>query len=464
MPLAAHHEPTFARVIQTRVMALGVGFRLWLASGALVGLAFACSSGKNRDFAEASESTGGAGAGTAPSAAGGAPSDAGGAPAEVKEPGGAGMPNAGSTNAAAGESGVGGCSTSACDSPDPGVDDCSPNPCKNGGVCSDVGDGFSCECTDGFAGAECREKALEGLPLLPSAASCNVNALNGNGRVAVGDCQVNGLRTAFWWKPSIGTKALSTGEESSATALTSDGTFVVGYARSSPGDARGVSWLNGAGSTGYSGLSYAGMAVTCNATAVSDDGKLVAGGSESSNGSPRGVRWVDHVVELLGSGHGEIYAKAMSGDGKVIVGYGYDPDAALKWTPETGLVDLPLPDGEDRGQAFGVSHDGTVIVGNSGSQALRWVSGGAPEALGIVGIARAASESGDVIVGNSGGEAMVWDKARGARILSDVLFELGADLTGWTLSEAVAVSADGRVVAGNGSRAGVEQAWLARLP
>lgn len=115
-------------------------------------------------------------------------------------------------------------------------------------------------------------------------------------------------------------------------------------------------------------------------------------------------------------------------------------------------------------QAFGVSHDGTVIVGNSGSQAIRWVAGGAPQALGIVGIARAASATGDVIVGNSGGEAMVWDKARGARIVSDVLFELGANLTGWTLSEAVAVSADGRVVAGNGSLAGVEQAWLARLP
>lgn len=446
-------------------MVLGVGFRLGLASGALVGLAFACSGGKDRDFAEARESTGGAGA--APSAAGGAPGDAGGAggtPNEVKDPGGAGTPNAGSPNAAAGESGVGGCSTSPCDSPDPDVDDCSPNPCKNDGACSDVGDGFSCECKNGFAGAECVEKALEALPLLPGAASCNLNALNGNGRVAVGDCQVNGVRTAFWWKPSIGTKGLPAEGASSATALTSDGTFVVGWARPSAGESSGMSWLNGGGSLGYSGLVHDGMSVTCNPTAVSDDGKLVAGGSESSNGSPRGVRWVDHVVELLGSGHGEIYANAMSGDGKVIVGYAYDPDAAIKWTPETGLVDLPLPDGEDRGQAFGVSHDGTVIVGNSGSQALRWVAGGAPQALGIAGIARAASETGDVIVGYSGGEAMVWDQARGARILSDVLFELGADLTGWTLSEAVAVSADGRVVAGNGSRAGVEQAWLARLP
>jgi uncharacterized membrane protein len=190
----------------------------------------------------------------------------------------------------------------------------------------------------------------------------------------------------------------------------------------------------------------------------------VAGGSESSNGSPRGVRWVDHTVALLGTGHGEIYATAMSGDGKVIAGYAYDPDAAIKWTPEGGLVDLPLPDGEDRAQAFGVSRDGRVIVGNSGDQALRWVAGATPQGLGINGIARAASQTGDVIVGSSGGEAMIWDDVQGARLLSDVLFDLGADLTGWTLSDAVAISADGRVVAGNGALAGVEQAWLARLP
>ena len=38
-------------------------------------------------------------------------------------------------------------------------------------------------------------------------------------------------------------------------------------------------------------------------------------------------------------------------------------------------------------------------------------------------------------------------------------------LEGWTLLEAVAVSADGRVLAGNGTdAAGKSEGWIARLP
>lgn len=443
-------------------MAPGVDFRLWLMSGVVLCAGFACTTARDRDFSDAETTIGGAGgggasdAGSGASESGGVPSSSGGAPSD------AGTSTAGSANVS--ESGAGGCATNECEPPEPEVDDCSPNPCKNDGVCTDVGNSFSCACKNGFGGEICAEKALEALPLLAGAASCNVEAMNGNGRVVVGDCQVNGTRTAFWWKPSIGTKALPASGESSASGVTSDGTFIVGYARQATESASGVSWLNGAGSTGYQGLLYGGMAVTSHARAVSDDGKVVAGMSESANGAPRAVRWINHVAESLGNGHDEIYATAMSSDGKVIAGYAYDPDAAIKWTLETGLVNLPLPEGADRGQAYGVSRDGNVIVGAAGSQAVRWVASAAPQSLGIMGIARAANETGDVIVGGSGGEAMVWDKTRGARLLSDVLFELGADLTGWTLAEALAVSADGHVVAGNGTLAGVEQVWLARLP
>ena len=440
--------------------------RVWAACSLIVCAAVACTA-KDRDFGSG-EAPGGAGAaaenaggvpqgdaGGVPSTAGGVPSNAGGAPSD------AGAPAAGGTNSAAGAGGD--CATSPCEPTEPEVDDCSPNPCKNAGQCSDIGDGFSCECVNGFAGADCTEKLLEALPLLANATACSLEALNGNGRVAVGDCVVNGTRKAFWWKPSIGTKALPSSGESSASAVTSDGTFIVGYSLNTD-FASGSSWLNGGGSLGYPGLLYGGMAVTSHARAVSDDGQIVAGMSESANGAPRAVRWINHVAESLGSGHDEIYATAMSGDGKVIAGYAYDPNAAIKWTLETGLVKLQLPAGASGGQAYGVSRDGAVIVGTASGDALRWIGSAAPESLGVKGIARAASQTGDVVVGSSGGEAIVWDKTRGARILSDVLFELGADLTGWSLSEALAVSADGHVVGGNGTLAGVEQVWLARLP
>src|SRR5205085_695646 len=41
---------------------------------------------------------------------------------------------------------------------------------------------------------------------------------------------------------------------------------------------------------------------------------------------------------------------------------------------------------------------------------------------------------------------------------------VGIDLTGWTLSEADAISADGRSMAGFGAHNGLDEAWVATLP
>ena len=32
------------------------------------------------------------------------------------------------------------------------IDDCSPNPCKNEGTCTDMVNDFSCDCADGYTG------------------------------------------------------------------------------------------------------------------------------------------------------------------------------------------------------------------------------------------------------------------------------------------------------------------------
>ncbi|RYZ08196.1 MAG: hypothetical protein EOO73_09035 [Myxococcales bacterium] len=445
-------------------MSLGLGCRFWVLGALTSGLVVACSSGSDRAFGDPSQpNQPSGGAAGEPSASGGSRTSAGASGASAA--GTSGSTNGGSSSLAAGDGGMAGdCAAGECEQ-EPGPNPCAPNPCKNEGVCHESGESFVCECTGGFAGTTCTQQALEALPLLPGATSCDLAALSGSGAVAVGDCNVDSVRTPFWWKPAIGTKALSTGFESGATALTSDGTFVVGYSRSTDGSTSGVSWFNGQQGSGYQGLVYNGQTVSSRPSVVSDDGMVVAGESESLNGSPRAVRWVDHgEAVLLGTGHGEIYVKGMSGDGKVIVGYAYDPDAAIVWTPEGGLANLPVPEGVEGGVAFGVSRDGRVIVGEAGGQAVRWVAGAAPQELGVMGSARAASKTGDVIVGRSGGEAMIWDEDHGARLLSDVLFELGADVMSWTLSEAVAVSADGRVIAGNGSFGGMDRVWLARLP
>ena len=35
------------------------------------------------------------------------------------------------------------------------INECSPNPCKNGGSCTDLVNGFSCSCVAGYNGDDC---------------------------------------------------------------------------------------------------------------------------------------------------------------------------------------------------------------------------------------------------------------------------------------------------------------------
>ena len=35
------------------------------------------------------------------------------------------------------------------------IDECSPNPCQNGGVCTDMVNGYSCTCAAGYTGNDC---------------------------------------------------------------------------------------------------------------------------------------------------------------------------------------------------------------------------------------------------------------------------------------------------------------------
>jgi hypothetical protein len=62
--------------------------------------------------------------------------------------------------------------------------------------------------------------------------------------------------------------------------------------------------------------------------------------------------------------------------------------------------------------------------------------------------------------------AALWDPTHGTRDLKDVLAnEYGLDLTGWALSDAVGISADGLTLVGNGiNPSGEAEAWIATIP
>jgi uncharacterized membrane protein len=85
--------------------------------------------------------------------------------------------------------------------------------------------------------------------------------------------------------------------------------------------------------------------------------------------------------------------------------------------------------------------------------------------------AYSASETGGVVVGTARADgtsqAFLWTETDGTRLLQDVLASQGVDLaaTGWTrLIEARAVSADGRTIAGLGTRTGSDwEAFVVHL-
>jgi len=143
----------------------------------------------------------------------------------------------------------------------------------------------------------------------------------------------------------------------------------------------------------------------------------------------------------LPSGIFSSVASAVSADGSVVVGRGEAIlgerawSRAWRWTREDGMVDLgDLEGGLPASLAHDVSADGLTVVGSFRS--------------------------------GSGPKAFVWNARRGMQSVRARLAEApGLDLSGWTLSRTVAVSDDGRTLAGTGTNPeGRTEAWLAVLP
>jgi len=83
--------------------------------------------------------------------------------------------------------------------------------------------------------------------------------------------------------------------------------------------------------------------------------------------------------------------------------------------------------------------------------------------------ASSVSGDGSIIVGfgtsASGKEAFVWDEANGMQVLAQVLSNQGIDISGWTLSSATGISADGSTIVGYGTNpAGFQEAFIATIP
>src|SRR5574340_1484276 len=162
----------------------------------------------------------------------------------------------------------------------------------------------------------------------------------------------------------------------------------------------------------------------------------------------------------LGYLHGGAYSEAtgVSADGAVVVGTSGTQEGqpqAFRWTAPAGIVGLPRPEGLAKSWAADVSADGNYVAGwasNSvttpvGTEAVRWdVAGARHDRLAMAGagvVAKGISDDGQWLVGGAGDQAVRWSAADGMLPLHGPLYP------GEVRSTADDISADGQVVLGD---------------
>lgn len=242
-----------------------------------------------------------------------------------------------------------------------------------------------------------------------------------------------------------------------ADGISADGKTVVGVSNS-PSGTQAFKWKDGI----MTGLGYLpGSGPSSRALAASENGSVIVGyATIAAYPQYESVRWVNGVISTVNPSYPS-EAHDVTPDGTVIVGNCYG--GVYRW--ENGSYSII-----GKGTGWKVTPDGEVVIG-WGSQAFRWEDG-VTTSLGLLpgtdsSQAYGVNHDGSVIVGASGYSAFIWDSANGMRYLKTVLEnDYGLDLTGWTLSQARCLSDDGRTIAGWGAGPGsiYTQSWIATIP
>ncbi len=315
--------------------------------------------------------------------------------------------------------------------------------------------------------------------LPPGAVDSSAEGISDDGSVVVGYGHGFYGREAIRWTEA-GLAGLGTlgGDRTRdvARACSADGSVIVGESRALENNQVLGQAFRWTAETGMVGLGYLDSTYRgSHGLDCSPDGSVVVGDSYYASWKNEAFRWTE-ATGMVGMGHppgGATSARAVSPDGALVVGIWNtgSVNEPGRWTQATGWEGLgDLPGGSRYGYAQACSDDGSVIVGFSsnaeGTVPFRWT-----EATGMVGLedlpggdvyswiggctadASILVGCGSVGTGDAGRRAAVWDTEHGARELSDVLDDLGlaAQLNGWTLRAARAVTPDGRWICGYGT-------------
>ena len=301
-------------------------------------------------------------------------------------------------------------------------------------------------------------------------------AVSADGSVVVGSAQVGNQLRAFRWTAQTGMQDLSTlSGEFAARGVSADGSVIVGYAHPVGSDRYAFRWTQ---ATGMVNLGTLGGNWS-EARGVSADGTIVAGYAIDAWFRRRPFRWTQAggMQDIAPATFARGEANAIAFNGSAIVG---EVEArAFRWRSSGFDMLGTLGASNSYSIAHGVSPDGAIVVGESSrvdqlQRAFRWTQASGIEDIGSLGGTRSVAygvSSNDVIVGMSlappanNRRAFIWTRATGMLNLNDVYSSLLQD--GSILTEAYAITPDGRYIVGRGfnrSRSREEAFLLDRGP
>jgi uncharacterized membrane protein len=318
---------------------------------------------------------------------------------------------------------------------------------------------------------DCEGVRFRALGFLPDARTTELSDLTRDGSVVVASSGVEGRWSrAVSWTIEEGLRVIpELSETSTVTGISGDGTVVVGYQND---DGVDVPFRLEDGMLDHLGFDTSGSMNDAND--VSSDGLTVVG-SRSEGLDIRAFRWTEATgVMDLGEPAAEeqSVAFATNGDGSVVVGLiGVPPNyAGFRWDTDSGFQRLELPPGASNVENITVSADGRWIafyaVRDGEALLFSWSDGELTELPRIPGNEGnqvfGISGDGSAIVGRSE-LATIWRRGQPVRLVQELLEEAGVDLSAWVLDGAQAISDDGRVIIGSGFCQDRAQAWIAWL-
>jgi probable HAF family extracellular repeat protein len=312
----------------------------------------------------------------------------------------------------------------------------------------------------------------------------SANAVSSDGSIVVGySGSENGLE-AFRWENGVMTALgdLPGGENYSyASGVSADGSVVVGFSKSENGQ-EAFRWEDGT----ISAIGDLNINSTASsALSVSSDGSVIVGWSKNERGNSKAFIYKNNSITRLGNISSGFYTSSVvdvSEKGDVIVGTGITQRGGDSFIYKNNTLNSigDLRGGNYLSNAKSLSADGSVVVGHSnssrGQEAFRWKNN-IMQGLGDIegghfnSTATDVTADGSIVIGTGssakGEEAMIWlESSNKMQAISDLLNQDGFDLEslGWkALISAKAISDDGTTIVGSGSRNGNLEAWIAKL-